>query len=168
MNYTERFIKWVKWIISWEGEAYENDPDDPGGETKYGIDKRSHPKVDIKNLTKDKAIEIYYNSYWIKNKCDIMPEKVGEVYGNICVNMGSGNASKWIQEVLGLKADGIIGPKTIEAISKIEKPNVIAHLLILRIEKYYKSLASEKPKFAKYLKGWLNRTSDLRKLLQLN
>lgn len=48
--------------------GYVNDPNDPGGETKYGISKRSYPRVDIKNLTEDDArkifIEDYFNPYF--------------------------------------------------------------------------------------------------------
>jgi lysozyme family protein len=40
-------------------DGYVNDPQDPGGETRYGISKRFHPKVDIKALTKDQASGIY-------------------------------------------------------------------------------------------------------------
>ena len=45
-------------VITNEG-GYVNDPDDPGGETKYGISKRSYPALDIKNLTVEQATAIY-------------------------------------------------------------------------------------------------------------
>ena len=41
-------------LIGHEGE-YSNDPNDPGGETKWGISKRAYPNLDIKNLTRDGA-----------------------------------------------------------------------------------------------------------------
>ena len=41
-------------VLAHEG-GYVNDPDDPGGETKYGISKKAYPKIDIKNLTKEEA-----------------------------------------------------------------------------------------------------------------
>lgn len=44
--------------------GYVNDPNDPGGETKYGISKRSYPHVDIKNLTKDDAKKIFVENYF--------------------------------------------------------------------------------------------------------
>lgn len=50
-------------VISHEGE-YSNDPNDPGRETKFGISKRAYPNLDVKNLTREQAIEIYYNDYW--------------------------------------------------------------------------------------------------------
>ena len=56
-------------VIKHEG-GYVNDPSDPGGETKYGISKKAYPKVDIKNLTLDDAIEIYKDDYWLPAKVD--------------------------------------------------------------------------------------------------
>ena len=47
--------------------GYVNDPDDLGGETNFGIAKRFYPDVDIKNLTKDEASDIYRRDYWDKN-----------------------------------------------------------------------------------------------------
>jgi lysozyme family protein len=50
--------------------GYSNDPRDPGGETNYGISKRYHPGEDIKNMTVERAKEIYLNEYWIAAGCD--------------------------------------------------------------------------------------------------
>ena len=60
MAYFERAIDKT---LAWEG-GYVNDPKDPGGETKYGISKRAHPDVDIKNLSREKACAIYKKHYW--------------------------------------------------------------------------------------------------------
>ena len=50
------------------GERLVNDPDDPGGLTKWGISKRAHPDEDIANLTLDDAIRIYQDKYWKPSK----------------------------------------------------------------------------------------------------
>jgi len=49
-----KFDEIIEVVLEHEG-GYVNDPDDPGGETNFGIAKRSHPDVDIKNLTKEGA-----------------------------------------------------------------------------------------------------------------
>ena len=54
--------------------GYVHDPKDLGGETNFGIAKRFYPDVDIKNLTKEGAKEIYKKDYWDKNKIDDLPE----------------------------------------------------------------------------------------------
>lgn len=157
---TSRFLKFMPFIFKWEG-GYDNDPDDPGGETKYGIDKRSHPHEDIKNLTIERAQEIYFKEYWERNRCEELPPKVGEVVMNIAVNAGSGRASKWLQQFAGTTPDGVIGPKTIAAAT--EKGTCLAGSLLDRMEAHYRSIA--RGRLAKFLKGWLNRNNDLRDYL---
>ena len=48
----------IAFVLNEEG-GYSNDPRDPGGETNFGISKRAHPQVDIKNLTLEEAESIY-------------------------------------------------------------------------------------------------------------
>ena len=59
------FEKAVEFVLRMEG-GYVNDPKDPGGETNFGIAKKSYPGVDIKNLTEEQAEEIYKRDYWEK------------------------------------------------------------------------------------------------------
>jgi len=65
------FDKAFEMVIGLEGK-YSNDPDDPGGETKYGIAKKYHQDEDIKNLTLERAKEIYLNEYWVPSGCDVI------------------------------------------------------------------------------------------------
>ena len=39
--------------------GYVNNPNDPGGETKYGVSKKAYPDIDIENLTLEQAKKIY-------------------------------------------------------------------------------------------------------------
>lgn len=162
MQSDPRFLKWLDWLLQWEGTVYENDPDDPGGATKYGIDQRSHPKEDIRNLTKEHASEIYWNEYWTRCRAHEMPGKVGEVVANIAVNAGHGRASRWLQELVGAVPDGVIGQKTLAAVWQFN-PSTLAELLLARTEQHYRSIA--KGRLAKFLGGWLNRNNDLRRFI---
>lgn len=153
----------MPFIFEWEG-GYDNDPDDPGGETKYGIDKRSHPNEDIKNLSKARAQQIYFAEYWQKNRCDELPHRVGEVVMNIAVNAGSGRSGKWLQQAINQQqnlvvVDGAIGPKTVAAANTCDRV-ILAEALLDRTEEHYRSIA--RGRLAKFLKGWLNRNNDLR------
>lgn len=158
-----RFLSFMPFIFQWEGETYEHDPDDPGGATKFGIDQRSHPHEDIRNLTKDRALEIYFDSYWTPLRCDELPPKVGEVIMNIGVNTGIGHA-KWLQELVGVTADGHIGPLTLAACAAFPS-NQLAGDLITHLSVFYSSIA--RGSSAKYLKGWMNRTNSLKSFLSL-
>lgn len=162
MDQRERFTKWLNWILKWEGTVFENDEDDPGGATKFGIDQRSHPNENIRNLTRDRAAEIYWDEYWTRSKAHLMPLGVGEVVGNIAVNAGLGRASKWLQADVGVTVDGKIGDKTIAAV-KAHNPNMLANQLLQQTEAHYRSIA--KGKLAKFLNGWLNRNGDLKRFI---
>jgi lysozyme family protein len=154
---TDRFLKYFPLLIDFEGSVFENDPDDAGGATKFGIDQRSHPGEDIQHLTLDRAREIYWNDYWLPVHGDEMPKGVGEVMFDIAVNNGRGRAIKWAQETSGATADGVLGPKTIAAINAFGTN--MARTLIERREDFYRSIA--KGSQAKYLRGWLNRNNRL-------
>ena len=156
---TTRFQNFMPFIFKWEG-GYDNDPDDPGGETNFGIDKRSHPGEDIKHLTKERAAEIYFSDYWTPLRCEELPKGVGEVVMNIGVNAGKGRAARWLQEECGATVDGQIGPQTIDHACRTLN---LAEALLDRTEGHYRSIA--KGKLAKFLKGWLNRNNDLRALV---
>ena len=100
----------IEVVLHHEG-GYVNDPDDPGGETNFGVAKRSHPDVDIANLTKDGAKEIYKEHYWDKNKVESLSEELRHIYFDMCVNQGRGRAVKILQRAAnakgaGLKVDG--------------------------------------------------------------
>lgn len=169
MKPTPRFLAFMPFIFEWEG-GYDNDKDDPGGETNFGIDKRSHPNEDIKHLTKERAGEIYAEQYWNKAHCEELPKNVGEVVMNISVNAGHGRSGKWLQQSINalspaplVVVDGEIGSKTIAAAATVNAP-ALAQMLLDRTEEHYRSIA--RGRMAKYLRGWLNRNNDLRKWVQ--
>jgi len=72
IEYDEKYTRCVDIVIDIEG-GYVFDKDDPGGETKYGISKRSHPDLDIKNLTKDDARKLYFKEYWVPSGAISLP-----------------------------------------------------------------------------------------------
>ena len=146
----------IKVVLKHEG-GYVNDPVDPGGETNFGIAKRSHPDVDIKNLTEEGAKEIYYQDYWVKNRVPQMPEDLKHIYFDMCVNQGRGRAVKILQRAANakgakLKVDGGLGPKTIGALKGVELDRVRAYRI-----KYYADLVTRNPDLEKFYFGWFRR-----------
>jgi lysozyme family protein len=142
--------------------GYVNHPDDPGGETKYGISKRTYPYLDIKHLTMDQARQIYFVDFWLKAKCEqIENEPMAEKFFDACVNTGIGQAVTLLQRALratGAKVeeDGVIGPVTLEAVNKADNAALVA---AFRSEAagYYRLLAGLKPTQRLFLSGWLTR-----------
>ena len=100
----------IEVVLHHEG-GYVNDPDDPGGETNFGIAKRSHPDVDIANLTKDGAKEIYKEHYWDRNKVEDLPEDLRHIYFDMCVNQGRGRAVKIMQRAANAKGADLVTRK---------------------------------------------------------
>ena len=143
--------------------GYVHDPTDLGGETNFGIAKRFYPDVDIKNLTKEGAKEIYKKDYWDKNKVDELPDDLKHIFFDMCVNQGKGRAVKILQRAAnakgaGLKVDGGLGPKTIGAISNsnVELQRVRAYRV-----KYYADLVTRKPDLEKFYFGWFRRALEV-------
>lgn len=162
-----RFRRALDFALKWETTfdrkgkpVAENDPDDPGGLTKFGIDQRSHPNVDIRSLTKESAAAIYHRDYWLSVRAHELPLSIGEIVFDIAVNNGKSRAIRWLQEAVGVVADGFIGPKTLRAVFAHSGSELASTLLCCR-EKFYRRIA--RGRRAKYLKGWLNRNASLRK-----
>ena len=155
------FDKAFELVLRYEG-GYVNDPDDPGGETKYGICKRQYPNLDIKNLTIEQAKEIYRRDYWNKIKGDDLPPKIAIFLLQCAVNMGVRTASKLLQRAAKtfLKKeptiDGIIGPKTVSAVKKVPENQLLSELAVQQCRRYV-HLCLKNPKLAKFIKGWLRR-----------
>ena len=156
------FEEIIEVVLHHEG-GYVNDPKDPGGETNFGIAKRSHPDVDIKNLTKDGAKEIYKEHYWDGNKVESLPEQLRHIYFDMCVNQGKGRAVKILQRAANakganLKVDGGLGPKTLGAInnSNVELQRVRAYRV-----KYYADLVTRKPDLEKFFYVWFKRALEV-------
>ena len=153
-----KFDEIIEVVLHHEG-GYVNDPDDPGGETNFGVAKRSHPDVDIKNLTKDGAKEIYKETYWDKNKVESLPENLRHIAFDMYVNQGKSRGVKILQQAAnakgaGLKVDGGLGPMTLKAIteSNVELDRVRAYRI-----KYYADLVTRKPDLEKFYFGWFRR-----------
>jgi lysozyme family protein len=141
------------------GATYTNDPDDPGGETKYGISKRAHPTVDIKNLTEAEAKAIYKRDYWNPIRGDdINSQLVAENIFDTAVNMGNRTASRLAQMALEIEpVDGIIGPQTLGVINKANEEIFILKYTIAKIARYA-HICNRRAESRKYLLGWINRT----------
>lgn len=130
-------------LLDHEG-GYVNNPKDPGGETKYGISKRSYPHLNIATLTRDQAKQIYFDDFW---------NPLGDIHGGLkfqafdfAVNSGVGTAIRKLQFVVGAADDGVWGPRSAAALSAFETANGISDLLLLYI--------AERLDFMRKLKNW--------------
>ena len=142
-------------LIGHEG-GYSNDPKDPGGETKYGISKRSYPRVDIGALTLEGAHRIYRADYWDKIHGDDLDPALALVAFDAAVNNGVGQAVRWLQGALGVKQDGVIGPVTLNALAAADPQKTLVELHAQRI--YMMAGLSTWKHFGR---GWSRRLASL-------
>ena len=104
-------------LINHEG-GYVFNPHDPGGETKFGISKRSYPHLDIHSLTLADAKTIYKRDFWYRAQCDKMPPELAFNVFDAAVNSGIGQAIRWLQRAVGVADDGVVGPLTLASINR--------------------------------------------------
>jgi lysozyme family protein len=152
----------LKFVFTWEGTSFENDSDDPGGATKYGIDQRSHPQENIKDLSQERAVEIYEQEFK-DDGCLLYPAPVDLVMFDTAINCGKTRANLCLQLALNVVADSVIGIKTMTSLHNSD-PKLVAQRVITQRETFYRDLAKKKP-FGKFLRGWLNRTAALREYI---
>jgi lysozyme family protein len=159
--YSSKFLKAFNYLSAHEG-GYSNNAADVGGETKYGISKRSYPNLDIKNLTRDQARKIYFCDFWLKGKYDdIIDENIAIKLFDLAVHTGISQANKLIQRALRATGtqvieDGIVGPVTLKAINEVDSTDIIAALKS-EAAGYYRLIANSNPSQQKFITGWLNR-----------
>ena len=154
------FDEIIEHVLKHEG-GYVNDPTDLGGETNYGITKRFYPDIDIKNLTKEQAKEIYKRDYWDKNRVDELPEQLRHIFFDMCVNQGRGTAVKVLQRAANakgakLKVDGGMGPATLKAVQNVEHDRVKSYRVL-----HYANLVINKPEQEKFWYGWFKRALEV-------
>jgi len=150
-------------VLSHEG-GYVNNPADPGGETQWGISKRSYPDVDIKTLTRDGAKKLYRRDFWDPVASQIHDDALMYQVLDAAVNHGMGNSVRFIQRALGLADDGHWGPHSQEVFKSQDPKDV--HLLFLaeRFEFWAKLKA-----FDTFGRGWVRRgATNMRYLAQDN
>ena len=149
-------------VLKYEG-GYSNHPADPGGATMRGVTqdvydgwRKAHNQStqSVKNISNDEIQGIYRQLYWDRIRGDDLPSGVDLAVFDFAVNSGVSRASKYLQGVVGVPQDGIIGPQTIQATK-----TYVAMAVTNKRLSFMQSL-SIWPTFGK---GWQNRINDVKK-----
>lgn len=150
--------------------GFVNDPNDTGGATMVGVTigaYRSYcrykgqktPSVqDLKNIPYKVWRDIVYTMYWNKWKADtIQDQSIANMVVDWVWHSGAGTIKK-VQALLGVTADGIVGPKTIVALNNAKDINT----KIYNTRKaYFESIVMRNPSQKKWLNGWMNRLNSV-------
>jgi len=142
MGWVMPFDKIYPFTMKWEGwDKITDDPDDPGGLTKFGLSKKANPDLDIASITLDDARDIYKSRYWnsvTKGVNDLLDMAAFDS----AVNCGASRVKTWLLRC-----------------------STYSDMLDRRLE-HYEDIIAKNPKLAKYRKGWKNRVVALRKFLE--
>ncbi len=147
-------------LILREGSKDTNDPDDAGGRTKFGISERAHPDVWAKGPpTRTVAEDIYLNQYIIQpNFHRIQPPFLFNTVADYGVHSGPLCAAQTLQRILNVTDDGIIGPKTLAALTarttSLEGARVVNNDLVARRILNIDRIVQKRPTDLKWLYGW--------------
>lgn len=166
-----KFEDYLKVILKHEG-LYSNHPKDPGSSTMMGISLRFLKMKgidinndgdinikDIKELTVEKASELYYKHFWLPMNIDKIPNDLLKLHlFDMGVNAGTKTAIKILQDLLNVNIDGIIGNQTLEAIEDYDS-NIVADFANKRKE-YYIKIIKRNPELSVFKKGWFNRVDS--------
>lgn len=145
------FYTAVEFVLRHEG-YYSNDQQDAGGETKFGISKRAYPNLDIKNLSRDDAIDIYKRDYWDKLPAGL-PANIHCALFDCAVNTGISRAIRLLQAAIKANPDGQWGRLSQTAINKFDSTEILQRFTTERIM-FYSALST----FSRFGKGWVNRS----------
>ncbi|MBC7953140.1 MAG: hypothetical protein H7Z12_15140 [Rhodospirillaceae bacterium] len=145
------------------GDKLTNRLADKGGLTRWGISKRAHPDVDVANLTRDGAVEIYRAKYFDAARIADLPVVLAKLVFDGAVNHGVPAATFMLQSAYNAKAsgdnrlkmDGVIGDKTLAAIAALDSIQVLDLTMLFCAErmKRYGSDAT----WSANGNGWSNR-----------
>lgn len=163
----EIFPKAIELMLVHEG-GYVNHPKDPGGATNRGVTQRVYNAYrvshglelqNVKSIAEQEIHDIYKKQYWDRTNCDMLPAGLDYCVFDAGVNSGPSRAAKWLQRVLGLPIDGIIGMHTLAAAQACDPEKTINRFCDARLA-FVKSLRTWKV----FGRGWSRRISEVRRM----
>lgn len=114
----------LEWVLVHEG-GFVNHPKDPGGATNFGITQATYngwlrrngkPSASVRDIPKNVVEAIYKRQYWDAVRGDDLPSGLDYAVFDFAVNSGVNRASQFLQRILGVEADGVIGEQTLGAV----------------------------------------------------
>lgn len=152
-------------VLKYEG-GFSDHKDDPGGATMKGITQRVYddwrkrngkPSQSVRNISQQEVEAIYRREYWDRVRGDDLPSGLDMAVFDFAVNSGVKRASTFLQKIVGVAQDGIIGPATISAArTYIAKKLTDDRLTFMRRLSTWQTFGS----------GWSHRINDVRRQIE--
>jgi lysozyme family protein len=162
----ENWEKAFQLVLKHEG-GFVNHPKDPGGMTNLGVTKkvweefigREVDEREMRALTPDVVKPLYKKNYWDKIKGDQLPSGVDYAAYDLAVNSGTGRAAKYLQRIAGVPDDGVIGPKSMEAILSCDPVETVDAICDMRLD-----FLQRLPTWNTFGKGWGRRVEEVKSI----
>jgi lysozyme family protein len=162
----DNFDHCLKAVLKHEG-GYVDHPRDPGGATNLGCTKkvweefvgREVDEAEMRALIPDVVKPLYKKNYWDKIKGDQLPSGVDYAAYDLAVNSGTGRAAKYLQQIAGVHADGVIGPKSMEAILVCDPEQTVDAICDMRLD-----FLQRLPTWNTFGKGWGRRVEEVKSI----
>ena len=155
MNFDEAFHH----LLGHEG-GYVNHPDDPGGETNWGVTKVVARQHGYEGLIKDMPVAVakavYRKSYWDAVQADNLPPAIRYAVFDAAVNSGVGTSVRWLQQSVGATPDGVLGPKTLAALQEVNPDGLLRRMLARRLR-----AMTDMKGWPSFSAGWTRRVATL-------
>lgn len=151
-------------VIKSEG-GFVNNSKDPGGMTNLGVTRsaweafinRKVTEDEMRALTPEVVKPFYKALYWDRIKGDRLPDGVDYAAFDLAVNSGPHRAAQYLQEIAGVTVDGMIGPKSLEAIQSCDAKETADAICDMRLD-FLKRLSG----FDTFGKGWTDRVGRVK------
>jgi lysozyme family protein len=159
----ENFESALAAVLHHEG-GYVDHPKDPGGRTNRGVTQRvweewvGHPvdEATMRGLTEEDVAPLYKAKYWNQISGDDLPAGVDYCVFDAAINSGPGRAAKWLQQVVGVTADGSIGPGTLRAVAAMPAHEIVSQYQAVRLD-----FLQRLPTWETFGKGWGRRVTEV-------
>ena len=160
---SDQFPEFIERLLGHEG-GYSNDPKDPGNwtggkvgvgvlkGTKFGIAANTYPDLDIRNLTRDQAINIYRRDFWDAAGLGNLHPAIGYQMLDGAINSGLSRGTKFLQDAARVTVDGKIGPITRAAVQAADHNDIV-----MRFNAYRLRFMKDLPQWSTYSRGWADR-----------
>jgi lysozyme family protein len=158
------FARALSLVLKHEG-GWSDHPSDPGGATMKGVTlenfrrfvKPGGTKDDLRRITDAQVAEVYRRFYWNAVKADQLPDGVDYAVFDFAVNSGPSRSAKYLQKIVGVSQDGVVGPQTLAAVKARSASEIIIRLCDDRMT-FLRGLRT----WSTFGKGWGRRVADVR------
>lgn len=151
----------------WEGwHRFSDDRYDPGGATWCGLTQRAYDgwrrargeaPQGVAHASDGEIRAIFHDEYWAKVRGDDCQPGVDLLMYDIAINMGPVVATRFLQQALGVVADGWFGLETLDKLQRVNEPAALIKAICAKRFSFWHALST----WWRFGKGWMARGNDI-------